>query len=318
MNKGLMAAIAGGIAVAIAVGIIAVSGSPAPAAPEEQEKIKVVASFFPLYDFTRNIAGDRADVSVFIPSGIEPHDWEPTPQNIAEAQDADLLVYNGAGFESWIAEINSENALDTTQGMELMAATEEHEEEHEEEEEEGHEESGLDPHVWLDPVLAKHQVDRIREGLVNADPENAQYYNDNAARFSAELDALDAEIREGLSSCEKADFIAFHSAFSYFANRYGLTQHPIQGLAPEGEVLPQRIEEVRDLALELGIDTIYSEELVDPRLAEVIADEIPNGQVLVLSPLEGLEEEEERNGVGYIDKMQENLENLKVGLKCTQ
>jgi zinc transport system substrate-binding protein len=83
-------------------------------------------------------------------------------------------------------------------------------------------------------------------------------------------------------------------------------------------VLPQRIEEVRDLALELGIDTIYSEELVDPRLAEVIADEIPNGQVLVLSPLEGLEEEEERNGVGYIDKMRENLENLKVGLKCTQ
>lgn len=314
MNKGLIAAIAGGIAVAIAAGIIAVSSLPAPAAPEEQEKIKVVASFFPLYDFTRNVAGDRADVSVFIPSGIEPHDWEPTPQNIAEAQDADLLVYNGAGFESWIAEINLDNAVDTTQGLELMAATEEHEEE----EEEGHEESGIDPHVWLDLVLAKHQVEKIREGLVNADPANAQYYNDNAARFSAELDALDADIKSGLSSCEKTDFIAFHSAFSYFADRYGLAQHPIQGVAPEGEVLPQRIEEVRDLAIELGIDTIYSEELVDPRLAEVIADEIPNGRVLVLSPLEGLEEEEERNGAGYIDKMRENLENLKVGLKCTQ
>lgn len=313
MNKGLMAAVAGGIAVAIAIGVIAVTNSPAASAPEGQ-KIKAVASFFPLYDFTRNVAGDRADVSVFVPSGVEPHDWEPTPQNVAEAESADLLVYNGAGLEGWIADINPKNAVDTTQGLELLEATEEHEEEEEEE----HEGEGLDPHVWLDPVLAKHQVDVIKAGLAEADPDNAQYYNDNAARFSAELDALDSEIKAGLSSCEKTDFIAFHSAFSYFANRYGLTQHAIQGLAPEGEVLPQRIEEVRDLAIELGIDTIYSEELVDPRLAEVIAEEIPDGRVLVLSPLEGLEEEEERNGVGYLDKMRDNLENLKVGLKCTQ
>ncbi|MGI0038971.1 MAG: metal ABC transporter solute-binding protein, Zn/Mn family, partial [Nitrososphaera sp.] len=275
--------------------------------------IKVVASFFPLYDFARNVAGDRADVSVFIPAGIEPHDWEPTPQSIAEAESADVLVYNGAGFESWIAEINSENAVDSSRDIEFLAATEEHEGEEEE-----HEGEELDPHVWLDPVLAKHQVNMIRDGLAKADPANAQYYADNAARYSAELDQLDAQIKSELSSCEKADFIAFHSAFSYFANRYGLTQHAIQGVAPEGEVLPQRIQEIKDLAVELGIDTIYSEELVDPRLAEVIASEIPDGRVLVLSPLEGLEEEEERNGAGYLDKMQDNLENLKVGLKCTQ
>lgn len=311
MNKGIIAVIAGGIAVAIAAGIIAVSS--APAAVPEEGKARVVASFFPLYDFTQNVAGDRADVSVFIPSGIEPHDWEPTPQNVAQAESADLLIYNGAGFESWIADINPENAVDATAGLELLEATEEHEEEEEE-----HEGEEFDPHVWLDPVLAKHQVNAIRDGLVRVDPENADYYSTNAAEFSAELDELDAFIRSELSSCEKTDFIAFHSAFSYFSNRYGLTQHAIQGLAPEGEVLPQRIQEVKELATELGINVIYSEELVDPRLAEVIADEIPGGQVLVLSPLEGLAEEEERNGMGYIDKMRENVENLKVGLNCTQ
>ncbi len=311
MNKGIIAAIAGGIAVAVAAGIIAVSS--APDAAQEDGRAKVVASFFPLYDFTSNVAGDRADVSVFIPSGIEPHDWEPTPQNVAQAESADLLIYNGAGFESWIANINPKNAVDATAGLELLAATEEHEEEEEE-----HEGEEFDPHVWLDPVLAKHQVSAIRDGLVRVDPDNADYYRANAASYMAELDELDAFIRSELSSCEKTDFISFHSAFSYFANRYGLTQHAIQGLAPEGEVLPQRIQEVKNLANELGINIIYSEELVDPRLAQVIAGEIPGGQVLVLSPLEGLDAEEERKGTGYIDKMRENVENLKVGLKCTQ
>lgn len=310
MNKGIIAAIAGGIAVAIAAGIIAVSS--APAAVPEEGRARVVASFFPLYDFTRNVAGDRADVSVFIPAGVEPHDWEPTPQSVAQAESADLLIYNGAGFESWIADINPQNAVDATAGLELLAATEEHEEEE-------HEGEEFDPHVWLDPVLAKHQVTAIRDGLVRVDPENADYYSANAASFSAELDELDAFIRSELSSCEKTDFIAFHSAFSYFANRYGLTQHAIhEALATEGEILPQRIQEIKELATELGIEVIYSEELVDPRLAEVIADEIPNGRVLVLSPIEGLEQEEERNGGGYIDKMRENVGNLKVGLKCTQ
>jgi zinc transport system substrate-binding protein len=304
MNKWTIAAIVGGIAVAMAAGIIAVSSAPA-AAPEDG-RTKVVASFFPLYDFARNVAGDRADVMVFIPPGVEPHDWEPTPQNVAQAESADLLIYNGAGFEGWMAGINPRNAVDATAGLELLAADEEHEGEE------------FDPHVWLDPILAKHQVSAIRDGLARADPDNADYYRANAAMYLAELDDLDTFIRSELSSCEKTDFISFHSAFTYFAKRYGLTQHAIQGLAPEGEVLPQRIQQVKTLANELGIDVIYSEELIDPRLAQVIAGEIPNGMVLVLSPLEGLDEEEERKGAGYIDKMRENVENLKVGLKCTQ
>lgn len=117
-------------------------------------------------------------------------------------------------------------------------------------------------------------------------------------------------------NCTLKDFIAFHDAFSYFANRYGLTQHSIHGVSPEGEVLPQKITEIRDLATQLGIDTIYSEDLVDPRLAAVIANEIPNGRVLILSPIEGVDREELDQGVGYIQKMRENLENLRFGVKC--
>jgi zinc transport system substrate-binding protein len=174
----------------------------------------------------------------------------------------------------------------------------------------------MDPHIWLDPTLAKQQVEKIRDGLIKVDPANTAYYNENANRFISELDSLDRTIKSELSNCEKKDFIAFHNAFSYFASRYGLTQHSIQGVSPEAEVLPQRLQQTINLARDMGLDTVYSEELADPRFASVIAQEIPNGKVLVLSPIEGIDKEEQNAGVDYLDKMKENIENLKVGLKC--
>lgn len=316
MKTTIIVAIAAAIAVAAAVAFSAMSGQNQPTpSSTETEKVQVVASFFPLYDFARHVGGEKAEVSVMVPAGIEPHDWDPTPMDIASAESADLIIFNGAGFESWVSDVNVRNAVDTSSGIELIEGGG-HEEEGEAQEEE-HEESGVDPHFWLDPVLAKKQVESIRDGLIQVDAANADHYRQNADSYLAELDSLDAYIRSELSDCEKTNFIAFHNAFSYFANRYGLTQHSVhEGLSPEGEVLPQRISQIKDLASELGIDVIYSEELVDPRLADVIASEIPNGRVLVLSPIEGLEEEEIQQDLGYLDKMRENLENLKVGLDC--
>jgi zinc transport system substrate-binding protein len=299
------------VALALAAGIIDIAAGQnlqQQAAPPSNDtnKLRVIASFFPLYDFSRNVGGDRAEVSVMVPAGIEPHDWEPTPRNIADAESADMIVYNGAGFESWVSGINAKFAVDTSRGIQLMEGGEG-----------AQGGSNFDPHIWLDPVLAKKQVEAIRDGFVQIDPVNSDYYSQNAQRYIAELDSLDSFIRSELSNCTLKDFIAFHDSFSYFANRYGLTQHSVhEGLSPEGDILPQRIQEIKDLAAGLGINVIYAEELVDPRLANVIAGEIPNGQVLVLSPIEGLEREELEQGLGYIDKMRENEQNLKVGLKC--
>ncbi len=172
------------------------------------------------------------------------------------------------------------------------------------------------PHIWLDPVFAKAQVQQIEKALIEIDPNNKLYYQKNAMNFTDKLDSLDSEIRTALQTCDKKDFIAFHDAFGYFAKRYGLIQHSVQGVSPEGEVLPQRIEEAIKLANDLGLKVIYAEELVDPRFAEVIAQEIPNGKVLILSPLEGIEKDEEDSGMGYLDKMEQNISNLKVGLEC--
>ena len=268
--------------------------------------IKVVASFFPIYEFVKAVGGDRVQTSVLISIGSEPHSFDPTIQQISNAQTADILVYNGAGLETaWINKVNPKFGGDTSQGLNVLSSNDKVAP------------TGVDPHIWFDPILAKHQVNMIQNGLMKVDPSNANYYKDNAQKFIAQLNSLDSTIKSGLSNCNKKDFISFHNAFAYFAQRYGLNQHSIQGISPEGEILPQKIQEIIQLSHTLGINTIYSEDLVDPRAAQVIADEIPNGKVLVLSPIEGIKPAEQKEGMGYLNKMKQDLTNLEIGLQCT-
>src|SRR6476620_2907191 len=266
-------------------------------------KIRIVASFYPIYEFAKQVGGNKVEVSTLIPVGVEPHDYEPTVQQILSAQSSDILVYNGAGLEPWIEKINAKFAVDTSQGLQLLQMSNK-----------ANTKRGgggapgevVDPHIWLDPILAKHQVEKIRDALLRVDPMNKDYYNMNAQRFIGQLNSLDSSIRSQLSASNfpKKNFIVFHNAFSYFAKRYGLNQHSIhEGLTPEGEILPQRLQDIVQLSRNLGLNVIYSEDLVDPRLSNVIAGEIPNGKVLILSPIEGINQEEQKAGIGYLDKM---------------
>ena len=270
-------------------------------------KVKVVASFFPIYEFVKKVGGDKVDPSVLIPIGAEPHDFDPTIQQIQGVESAAILIYNGAGMEkTWISKVNPKFAVDTSKGLNLLATNDP-------------EIHGLsDPHIWLDPILAIHQVENIGDGLSKVDPTNAVYYYQNAQKFVGQLKSLDSSIRGNLSgsNCAKRDFIAFHNAFGYFAKEYGLNQHSIKGLTPEGEILPQRLVQVVQLAKNLGINIIYSEDLIDPRSSQAIADEIPNGRVVLLSPIEGIKSQEQQQGIGYLEKMYQDLSALKEGLQC--
>ena len=162
----------------------------------------------------------------------------------------------------------------------------------------------LDPHIWLNPVFAQLQVKNIANALSNSDPTNKNYYQSNAAIYNKELDLLDSKIRTELSGC-KTDFITFHDAFSYFSEEYGLTQHTIiSSTDSHGEVTPKTLENIISLARELNIKIIFAEESTSTKTSQVIADEI-GGKVLVLSPLEIVSDET------YVEKMTQNLENLK-------
>ena len=283
------------------------------------QKIKVVASFFPMYEFTKNVAGDRADVVLMIPNGEEPHGWEPNTQEVQTVQNAQVFIYNGAGVESFVPNLSSSGNFPHTtfvkasEGIQMLDADVKNLDE--EEAKPIIEQGGKDPHVWNDPVLAQQEVRNIANALEKADPANAQYYEANANAYNQKLAKLDQDIKTAFSSCNTHTFVSFHNAFSYFTQRYGLTDVWITGIAPESEVPPQDIARVENTAKQNNVKIIFSEDLVDPKLAESLADDI-GAQTKILSPLEGLDQEDQQKGITFIDKWYENLDSLKVALEC--
>ncbi|MGI0052522.1 MAG: metal ABC transporter solute-binding protein, Zn/Mn family [Nitrososphaeraceae archaeon] len=286
---------------------------------QDTEKINVIASFYPFYEIAKEIGGNNTVVRSVIPIGVEPHDWEITPQQIPDITQADMIIYNGIGFDSWLGkkeQFHNSFLVDISKDLQLIKLGKLESENTKNTDQIYDHISRYDPHIWLDPILVKNISKTISNALIKLDPNNTKAYEQNTENFNQQLDALDTLIKKSLANCELHDFITFHEAFQYFANRYGLNQHAVHGLASEGEILPQQIVKTISLAKDLGIDTIYSEELKDPRLSQTLAEEIPNGKVLLLSPIEGINQEEQKKDIGYLDKMEMNLENLKQGLKC--
>lgn len=285
----------------------------------DTEKIKVVTSFYPFYEIAKEIGGNNTIVTSVIPIGVEPHDWEITPQRISNIMEADVIIYNGIGFDAWLGkkeQFRNSFLVDISKDLQPIKIGEQELENPGQDRQYDDHTSVYDPHVWLDPIFVKNISNTISSALIKLDPNNTKAYEQNTKNFIQRLDGLDSLIKTSLNNCKLKDFITFHEAFQYFANRYGLNQHAVHGNSPEGEILPQQIIQIISIAKDLRIDTIYSEELKDPRLSQTLAAEIPNGKVLLLSPIEVLNQEEQKKDIGYIDKMKMNLQSLKQGLKC--
>lgn len=272
-------------------------------------KLQVVTSFYPLYFFASQIAGDKADVSTITPAGVEPHEYELTAQDVLKIERSNLLVLNGNGFEAWgdkiKGNIDLKQTVIVTAGEGLIT---------EDVVEEG--KKNIDPHVWLSPVLAQKMVDKIEVGFVEADPDNASYYQSNAETLKSKLVLLDAEFIQGLTTCTNRNIITSHTAFGYLASTYHLTQVSISGLSPDAEPSPKQLVEVLKFAKETHVKYIFFESLVSPKLSETIAIEI-GAQTLVLNPIEGLARDDIALGKDYLSEMRKNLVNLKIALVCT-
>lgn len=283
----------------------------------ESGKLKVMASFYPVYDFASKIGGDKVDVVNMVPAGTEPHDWEPAARDITNLEQADVFVYSGAGIEHWVEDVMKSLgnkdliAVEASSGIALREGHS-HEEEEEEEDHEEHEE--FDPHVWLDPMNAKKEMENIKDAFIKADPENKDYYEANYKTYGEKLDELDQKFKDTLSPLPNKVIVVSHEAFGYLCNAYGLTQMGIEGLIPDSEPDPARMAEVIDFVKENNVSTIFFEELVSPKVAETIARE--TGAVTqVLNPLEGLSDEEIKAGGDYFTVMETNLAALKKALE---
>ncbi|CAD5902877.1 metal ABC transporter substrate-binding protein [Carnobacterium maltaromaticum] len=286
-------------------------------ATKDSTKLQIVTSFYPMYDFTQNVAGDNAEVSVLMKAGTEPHDYEPSAKDIAKIADSDVFVYNSKEMETWVSSVltnidtKKTVVVDASQGIDLLEGS--HSDDETEAEHEGHSHAH-DPHIWLDPVLAQKQVDTIKEGIIKADTKNKETYEKNALAYKEKLAALNEKFEMGLKNAENRTFVTQHAAFAYLANRYDLEQVAIAGLSPDQEPSPAKLAELNDFIKENNIKIIYFAETASPKIAKTVANET-GAKLEVLSPIEGITQEEQEKGVDYIKVMEKNLEALEKAIK---
>lgn len=284
------------------------SGCISDSSHAETGKLKVVASFYPVYDFARNVGGDRVEITTLIPQGIEPHEFEPSPSAIKTISEADVFIYNGAGMEVWVPDLlenvknNAIVIVDTGKGVQLIPSGSR-----------GSETS--DPHIWLNPVNAKIQVGNIRDAFILADPDGREYYEANAQAYIAKLDALESKFRVTISKCRKKDILITHATLAYLCSEYGCRQIPITGINPEAEPSPADVVSIIRQAKENNVSAVFSESMLNPNTAETIAKEI-NGRVMVFNSVHGLTAQEELDGEDYISLMESNLRNIGIALEC--
>ena len=272
--------------------VVIAAGAPSSGAVSKRS---VVAAFYPVAYAAQRVGGNRVDVTNLTPAGAEPHDLELTPEQIDEILDADVVFDLGQGFQPAV-----EKAAEQRDGPTVSLLPH----------------GTRDPHIWLDPVRMQAIVRRVQRSLTQADPKGRAVYARNADAFVAELDALNDRYAQGLATCARKVIVTGHEAFGYLARRYGLRQEGVAGLSPDAEPDAQRLGQLADLVKRQGVTTVFTEELVSPRIADTLAREA-GVKTDTLNPLEGLTDSEVARGAGYVTVMDQNLHKLERALGCS-
>jgi len=281
----------------------------------QQPKTKIVATILPTYLFTKAVAGEAADVSLLIPPNTEVHDYQATPSNVKAIATANVLVKNGLGLEEFLDNTvkNAQNPqltqIDASKNIKVLneispvveTGTKDHDHDHE------HSEGN--PHVWLDPVLAKQQVKNIRDGLIAADPANKATYQANAEAYMKELDNLHNEFQKTLQKTPNCTFITFHDAFPYLAQRYNLRQVAVVQV-PEDQLSPTDVQKTVNTVKKYKVKALFSEPGVDNKLLTSLSKDLN----LTLHSLNSLESGD-TNPQYYFQAMKDNLQTIETGCK---
>lgn len=278
----------------------------APAFPtgENEKKISVIATFYPLQEFARAVGGDAISVKSIVPIGIEPHDYEPTPQDIVSIYQADIFLLNGAGIDAWAEKIVPElkkRGIKVLQMSEVIGFLSP--------------DPVTDPHFWLDPMWAEQEITAIYQVLADHDPENDKAYSENADRYFADLGELYFDYETGLRQCKTRTVVASHNAFAHLAKRYDFEIISASGFSEGTEVLPSEIAEIIEKMKMQNLRYVFFATLDSPKIAETIAREV-GAKTLEFNPIEGLTETERQAGKNYLSIMQENLNNLQTAMEC--
>lgn len=311
-KSGLLKIISAALAVIAAVSVFA--GCSASQKQEDNGKLNVITSNFPPYDFLREIAGDKINLSMLISPGAESHSYEPTPQDIASVNSCDVFVYVGGNSDQWVGSLISSGDNEDMEVIKMMDCVELLDEPEEEE----HEHEGEEPkdeHVWTDPNNAVLIVEKLAQTLSEADPENADYYRENADAYIEKLKKLDGDFREVIENSERKTLVfGDRFPFAYFVNEYGLDYiSAFPGCSTDTEASAADISAIIDYVNENNIPVVFYIELSSGKTADTIC-EATGAKKLLLHSCHNVSKEDFENGVTYLQLMENNLENIKEAL----
>lgn len=286
---------------------------------EEQavnNKLKVVATIFPNYEITREIGGNRVELLQLLPPGLEAHSFEPKPSDLIKINEADVFIYTSKEMEPWVIDIlnglNNKKLLvvDLSSKVKMISGT------HHEHKDEESEEEILDPHIWLDFDNYQLMAQQVSEALVIKDPENKNLYTENLNTLNTKITLLNQKYQEILSNCEKNKIIyGGHYAFGYMTAKYQLNYEAAQGFSPDSEPSAKDLKSLIDQIRREGLNYVYYEEMSTPKIAEIISQETGVG-LLQLNAAHNVTKEQVQNKISFISIMENNLNNLKLGLNC--
>lgn len=270
-------------------------------ATTEGRRLRVVTTLFALYDFARAVGQDRVEVTLLLPPGVEAHAFEPRPQDVMRIRQADIFIYTGSSMEPWVDDIlggmdcSSLIVLDASEGQGATS----------------------DPHIWLDFSRVARIVGAIGDLLAREDPAGALFYQQNARAYQAQLAMLDQAYQKTVRACSARTIVfSGHSVFGLWGERYGLRFiSPYRGFSPDAELTPRRLAELISGIKKLNVRYVYYEELVDPKVGRVIAQET-GATLLLLHGAHNISRDEREQGVTFIGLMEENLERLQTGMVC--
>ena len=279
--------------------------------PASADKIKVVATIAPLADFSRQVGGNKVEVTLLLPPGASPHTYEPTPKVVREISQAGLFLKIGSGLEFWADRmLQSAPAniviVDSSAGVDLIkGAWHNHGHDHQKQDEQ----ANTDPHIWLDPLICSQIIMKIEAALSRIDPSNALYYKKNAAVYQEKLRELDKEISGRTRLFRTREYVTFHSAWNYFSRRYGLKVAAVIEESPGKEPSPRHVKKIIEILKRLNTSVIFAEPQFSPKIAETIAREA-GSKVLFLDPEGG-----QKGRETYIEMMRYNLAVMEKALR---
>lgn len=269
---------------------------------DQTNKLSIVTTLFPLYDFSKNIGGEKVEVLLLLPPGVEAHTFEPKPRDITQINEADLFVYTGRYMEPWAEAIvrgisNQQLVVDASLGTQLLPSK--------------------DPHIWLDFDNVKIIVDNIFQAMVKRDPLNAKFYQKNATRYKNQLTELDKSYQTALKDCQSREiYSGGHSAFAYLARRYHLQYQTALGISPDAEPTVDDLIQIINKINRQNRKYIFFEELASPKISETIAAET-GAKMLLLNAGHNISKKDFKNKVSFLTIMENNLTNLSIGLGCS-